>query len=200
MDTSKPLWMGIKLSADKQVNRQQKKKRVKDGVNILLFRVSLGPVILINFLCSAIPLCQKKDAFVWTEGLIGKFGKKLTEFGYFSRIQAQLQYVEFYFLETICIFSEHTVYWHYVVNIRFLTFLKYMFTKKYWFSVQWRSPDDDLDICIFTWYIFSLASKFKFYGKFRILHVCKEVVVEKTSMEWYNILYLASPFKFDCHM
>ena len=53
--------------------------------------------------------------------------------------------------------SEPTVYWYYVVNIRFLkTFSKYKFPMKYWFSIQNSSPDDDLDISIFTWYNFFL--------------------------------------------
>ena len=54
-------------------------------------------------------------------------------------------------------------------------------TMTYWFSIQYKSPDDDLDISIFTWYNFFF--NFEFYRKFCIW--CQEVV-ENTSMEWYK--------------
>ena len=53
-------------------------------------------------------------------------------------------------------FSGPIVCWNYVVNtcIRFLTFFKNFSTMTYLFSTQYRSPDDNLDISIFTWYNF----------------------------------------------
>ena len=78
-------------------------------------------------------------------------------------------------------FSEPTVYWHCVVNIRFFfTLFKYM----YMFTItlifnpiqiqisEWRLGHD----------IIFLTSKSEYYGKFRILS--QEVVVENTSIKW----------------
>ena len=82
--------------------------------------------------------------------------------------------------------SEPIVFWHHVANFRFVTLFKYMFSMTYWFSIQYRSPDDDLGISIFTWYLFFFTSKSKFYGKCRLSY--QEAVVENTkySMEWYK--------------
>ena len=94
--------------------------------------------------------------------------------------------------------TQHTdiMWWIFV----FVTFFKYMLTLTYWFSIQYRSPDDDLGTNIFTWYNFIFIFEIWVLRAFPIMPIdC----LKKNSMEWYNILYLAPSFNiqvwFRCH-
>ena len=85
-------------------------------------------------------------------------------------------------------FSKPTVYWHYVVNIVFLNLFQvhvHHDTMKYWFSIQYRSPDDNLRMSIFTWYL--LFFNFEIWVLREIPYIKSSGCTKyKYGMEWYK--------------
>ena len=84
--------------------------------------------------------------------------------------------------------TQHTdiMWWIFV----FVTFFKYMLTLTYWFSIQYRSPDDDLYTRFFTWYNFIFIFEIWVLRAFPIMPIgcCKKKIV-------WN--YLSPSLKFD---
>ena len=85
-------------------------------------------------------------------------------------------------------FSKPTVYWHYVVNIVFLNLFQvhvHHDTMKYWFSIQYTSPDDNLRMSIFTWYL--LFFNFEIWVLREIPYIKSSGCTKyKYGMEWYK--------------